>query len=91
MQSLIACCRLVSLADTPLAKAGLNGSLLDLDIMTAFEGAADRVATDAMVVQSNDFIPVGLQIDLLARHSVEKEKEKREERREKKRVGVSSC
>jgi hypothetical protein len=33
MQSFIACCRLVSLADTPLAKSGLNGSLLDLDII----------------------------------------------------------
>ena len=59
MQSLVACRRLVSLADAPFAKAGLDGSFLDLDIVTTFEGTADRVATDAMVVQSNDIIPVG--------------------------------
>jgi hypothetical protein len=31
-----------SFADAPLAKAGLDGSLLDMDIMTAFEGTANR-------------------------------------------------
>lgn len=49
----------MSLADAPLAKAGLDGSFLDLDIMTSFEGTADSIATDAMVVESDDIIPVG--------------------------------
>ena len=49
----------MSLADAPLAKAGLNGSFLDLDIMTSFEGAADSIAGDAVVVESDDIIPVG--------------------------------
>jgi hypothetical protein len=60
MQSLIACGRLVSLSDAPLAKAGLDGSLLDLDIITIFERAANGVATDAVLEESNDHIPVGI-------------------------------
>lgn len=59
MQSLVACRCPMSLADAPLAKAGLDGSFLDLDIMTSFESTADSIATDAMVVEGDDIIPVG--------------------------------
>lgn len=60
MQCLIACRRPVSLADAPLAEAGLDGSLFDLDVMSTLEGATDRVTTDSMMIKGDNLIPVGL-------------------------------
>jgi hypothetical protein len=68
MKGFIGGCCSASFADTPLAEAGLDCSLLDLNIISTLKGAANGVATDTVLKESDNLVPVGLEINLLARH-----------------------
>lgn len=50
----------MALSDSPLAEARLDSALFHLDVMSSFEGAADRVTTDAIMIERYYFVAIGL-------------------------------
>lgn len=62
--------RSASLANTPLAETRLNCPFLDLNIISTLQSATNRITTNSVLKESDDLVPVGLEIDLLSGHIV---------------------